>query len=173
MAWRMKLKLPKFKVTQRESGSSAKSIVNIPRGRSALSTEDTATVSNVSDSSEGELAEDMVLSAEPPPNEFEPTPEAGAFNKHQPSLHEIKQAANVESWGKIRNNILKAVVECSAMPHEQCCNVCGNAGQYRCTECGPPTVYYCVNCLQVSHSSSNILHTAEIWEVSLKFACSN
>ena len=38
-----------------------------------------------------------------------------------------------------RNHILKAVVECSAIPHEQCSNVCGNAAQYRCT---PPTVYY-------------------------------
>ena len=85
-------------------------------------------------------------------------------NQGARSLHEIKQIANAESWGKIRERLLKAAVESSIPPPGQSCSVCANCAQYRCVDCGP-TIYYCEACLGDSHLMRNIFHCAEIWEV--------
>ena len=82
-----------------------------------------------------------------------------------PSLHEIKQKANVKAWETLRSSLLSTVTECSAMPQDQSCTLCSVAeATFRCLQCGP-CVFYCSSCLHEWHSRSNVFHMAEEWKV--------
>ena len=106
MAWRMKLRLPSFKVTQRcTRGNVAQ--YSIPRGRK-----------DVKEAMNEEMASESGPSWESPPSAA-PFPDLGGFEAEQdftPTLHEVKQAANVAAWENIRSRLLQAAIECNAMP---------------------------------------------------------
>ena len=51
------------------------------------------------------------------------------------------------------------------MPLERYCCICGEAAECRCVQCGA-TIYYCLKCFEESHLLANILHVAEVWDVS-------
>ena len=83
-----------------------------------------------------------------------------------PTLHEIKQKSSVESWSKIRTEMRQAVIECNGMPVNQLCIDCHqNEATYRCVQCSAWT-YYCAECFDKAHSSKNLFHTGEVWQVS-------
>lgn len=155
MAWRMKLRLPSFKVTQRcTRGDVAQ--YSIPRGRK-----------DVKEVAMNDEETEAGPSWESPPSAT-PFPDLEEFETEQdstPTLHEVKQAANVAAWENIRSRLLQAAIECSAMPVDVCCIICSGTAKYRCIHCGP-TAYYCLSCLGDSHSKTNVLHGPDIWDVS-------
>ena len=153
MAWRMKIKLPKLQITQRQTGSAVRRSVT-PRGLPKANHETETTVKTSTDHEANSIRIDTSTL-----DQNEDVENQGARR-----LHEIKQIANAESWGKIREHLLKAAVESSILPPGQSCSVCANCAQYRCVDCGP-TIYYCEACLGDSHLMRNIFHCAEIWEV--------
>ena len=82
-----------------------------------------------------------------------------------PTLHEIKQKSSVESWRKIRTEMRQAVIATSGMPVNQLCIECHqDEATYRCVQCSAWT-FYCSTCFGQAHSSKNIFHTGEVWEV--------
>ena len=152
MAWRIKVKLPKFKVTQRGTDSTT-ARTNIPRGRHDVKYVEEASVS------EGEPAEPTLSPSTSVPDL------CGSGEEQIHSLHAIKQAANAEAWKAIRSDLLKAATESFAMPLEQSCLLCSDTARYRCIQCGP-NCYYCSQCLGYSHCKTNIFHIPEEWVVS-------
>ena len=88
---------------------------------------------------------------------------------NEPSLHYIKQKAAVAAWEQNRLSMLKACIECNAMPNDQTCIMCPSEAEYRCLQCAP-WAYFCSNCFADAHRTVNIFHVGEIWEVS---HCSN
>lgn len=157
MAWRMKLRLPSFKLTQRcTRGDTAQ--YNIPRGRKDVKNE---AMNDEEMGSEAGPSWESPLSATP-------LPDLGDFEAEQgstPTLHEVKQAANVTAWENIRSRLLQAATECNAMPVDACCIICSSTAKYRCIHCGP-LAYYCLSCLGHSHSKANVFHGPEVWDVS-------
>lgn len=169
MAWRMKLQLPAFKVTQRCTGGRvARSIVS--RGRTNPSMQvgeeghnDTRGGQSIhaDDDSRGDDGYDDV-----PELDFSwDLSEDSSKTTVEPSLHEIKQKASVQAWANIRPTLLKVAVECSAMRCGQCCLLCGSEATYRCVQCAP-WAHYCTTCFGKVHLKANIFHVGEIWEVS-------
>lgn len=155
MAWRIKKSLPRFQVHQRASGFEKRSI--IPRGR-LQNTSASGNEPSVVDQPESPLDGNK---ADLPEHNLE-----NQESHHlDPSLHEIKQCANVESWRKIRFSLLKAVTESHSMCNEQKCVRCPTLAKYRCVEC-EPLVYFCPSCLGEAHSMTNLFHTPEVWDVS-------
>ena len=157
MAWRTKLSLPRFQVHQRASGFEKRSI--IPRGRllntSASGNEPSAVPESPPSPDDNE--------ADLPQSDFHLQNQESHYP--DPSLHEIKQSANVESWRKIRSSLLKAFTESHSMHNEKKCVLCPSPAKYRCVECGP-LVYFCPPCLGEAHSKTNLFHTPEVWDVS-------
>ena len=153
MAWRMRVKLPSFKVTQRCSTSTTR--CNYPRGKSI-----------VKESQEGGM-EDTVqpeedLSYKPDDHRDTSTDFAA---EGLPSLHSISQKAAVVAWGQVRSALLDAVIESNAMPADNpFCIKCSEAANYRCLQCAP-WAYYCHQCYINSHTVINLFHVGEVWEV--------
>ena len=151
MAWRMKLSLPKFKVTQI---GDTKIYRNLPRGRKTAASvscdfpRDSVSTEEEHDDTDVEL---------PPPDVND---DAG------PSLHAIKQKASAAAWNKVRATLQKAAIESSALPGSQSCILCGAPATHRCTSCGA-WAYYCIDCFCQAHSLTNFFHVGEVWEVSL------
>ena len=161
MAWRMKVRLPSLKVTQRGSSNSpAKAIV--PRGRRGTVTGETATA-DILDNKESFPASvsDVCHSSD-----FMPC-NADDERETYPTLHTINEAANAIV---LRSDLLRAVTESFAVPIGECCHMCSETAECRCVQCGP-TIYYCLKCYEVSHSTANIFHTAEVWDVSRLHCC--
>ena len=84
----------------------------------------------------------------------------------QTSLHEVLQRASVDSWNKIRSNLLSCCLEAYAMPNNQQCVICTELATHRCVQCGPCS-YFCSACFNEAHSKRNLFHSGEIWEVQL------
>ena len=162
MAWRMKLKLPSFKVTQRCTGSGvARSLV--PRGRTNPPVQvgdENRSNSQALDSVDNAESDDDV----PGLDSLWDFNEVHSKITVEPSLHEIKQKGSVQAWANIRPTITKATVECGAMHSKQCCLLCGSEALYRCIQCAP-WAHYCSTCFSNVHSKVNIFHVGEIWEV--------
>ena len=148
MAWRMKVRLPSLKVTQRSASSSATNII-VPRGRR----------------DEVRVATSMEEAANEPSSggyEFEGNAADGILDGHpdhdflrepSPSLHEINEAANSLSWKSIRSDLLRAITESFAMPMEKKCCLCCESAACRCVQCGA-AIYYCRKCFEESHVAS-------------------
>ena len=119
MAWRMRLKLPSFQVTQR-TGTGSTVRRNLPRGRKDDCVEDEQL------SSGGEVgSSDLTSSTDFFPTSFDTvTEDKGCSSQPEVSLHAIKQKAATAAWTQVRPALLKAAVECSAMPVAQCCILC-------------------------------------------------
>ena len=85
--------------------------------------------------------------------------------RNLPSMHEIKEIANVSFWASIRPSLMGVVTESHAMPDLQMCVVCLHSqAAVRCTDCGP-CVYYCYTCLEIFHLRQNVFHVPEAWKV--------
>ena len=80
------------------------------------------------------------------------------------SLYAVKQRASTAAWAQIRSVLLNTAVESSAMPSNQSCIMCPEAAVYRCVQCSP-CVYYCHECFGQAHTTVNIFHTGEVWQV--------
>lgn len=171
MAWRMKQKLPAFKVTQRSPGNVIRR--NVARGKGIV---------RVGIKDESSIIEE---GADPPGTTAsglgETDPEPDLLTDHTTgtelspldfgdnvSLHYIKQKASTSAWGNIRQGLLKAAVESSAMPVNQCCVMCTKEASYRCIQCSS-CAYYCHECFGLAHTKVNIFHTGEIWQVNEPF----
>ena len=82
-----------------------------------------------------------------------------------PSLHEIKQKSKIAGWSTLRPAFITSIVQNSSMPVDQRCTLCvSTEATFRCIQCGP-CAYYCNNCLNEWHSSTNIFHMPEEWKV--------
>lgn len=161
MAWRMKLKLPSMKVTQRStSGEVVHRIV--PRGCSSQEkSEDCGGNFLTGTAGCGDAGDDQELGTG---DSWNPLSHLSA---REPSLHEIVQKAAVSAWKEIRPALLKASIECSAMPPHQRCIVCTDqVAKYRCLQCAL-WAYYCPQCFGEAHSRTKLFHTGEVWEVQL------
>ena len=82
----------------------------------------------------------------------------------EPTGHELESKASAAGWAVVRGGILTAVTEAAAMPLSQICHNCEHSATYRCQQCGP-LGYFCEGCFLRSHSSMNIFHVPEKWEV--------
>ena len=161
MAWRMKLKLPMFKLTQIGETSTHRSV---PRGRK-----------------EANFHPGSQFTLSPSPTFDEVTDEKADFHLEPPellhdsqngpgvSLHAIKQKANVEAWDKVRTTLRRAAVESSALPINQSCMMCSDPATHRCTHCGA-SAYYCASCFSQAHTLTNVFHVGEIWKVHSTFS---
>ena len=153
MAWRMRLKLPPFKVTQR----SGAGVVNckLPRGRK----------DGVSAKVEAKVG-DTIVGTDHGLVDWEMATDENIACQHEydVSLHAIKQKAATEAWSHVRSAPLKAAVESCAMPADQHCINCSDYATHRCLQCAP-CAYYCYECFVVAHSRVNFFHTGEMWEV--------
>ena len=159
MAWRMRLKLPSFQVTQRiGTGSTVRR--NLPRGRKG------DCVGDEQLSSGGEVESSDLTTTDFFSTSFDTVTEdiQGCSSQPEVSLHAIKQKAATAAWIQVRPALLKAAVECSAMPVTQCCILCLQSASYRCIQCAP-WAYFCQNCFSEVHSKINFFHTGEVWEV--------
>lgn len=170
MAWRMKLKLPSFKLIQR-SARGDPVYRNVPRGHRCAT--ETFATEEVVESASVLVQEDHDVRDQGTGGTENLAPscnwEIGVSgweesHSHYPSLHQIKQQANAAAWNGIRSVLLRAATESSAMPSFQCCIKCSDAAQYRCIECGT-AAYFCHVCFGEAHSRTNLFHAAEIWEV--------
>ena len=159
MAWRMRLKLPSFQVTQR-TGTGSTVRRNLPRGRKGNCVGDEQL------SSGGEVGSSDLTTTDFSPMSIGTVTEDIQDCSSQPevSLHAIKQKAATAAWTHVRPALLKAAVECSAMPVAQCCILCLESASYRCIQCAP-WAYFCQNCFSEVHSKINFFHTGEVWEV--------
>ena len=169
MAWRMKGKLPVFKVTQRSPSGVVHR--NVHRGKCTV-TSITSDDSSVAE----EDADALGLPTTAPPLE-EPTlePSLDSLIKYavkpslpdfgddgqNVSLHAVKQKASSSAWANIRQGLLKAAVESSAMPVNQSCVMCPEEAIYRCIQCSS-CAYYCHGCFGRVHAKVNIFHTGEV-----------
>ena len=156
MAWRMKLKLPKFKVTQIGDTTTHR---RLPRGRKEV--ESHLTTENLSPSYNPDVSPDFCLEQSLPDS---------ADNSHiekdaSTSLYAIKQKACTSAWEQIRAGLRNTIVEGSAMPANQCCMRCSDFATHRCTFCGS-WAYYCSVCFESAHSVTNFFHVGEVWMVS-------
>ena len=83
----------------------------------------------------------------------------------EPTGHELEKQSMVAGWNSIRDEILSAAIEESAMPSNVMCFVCCEAmASLRCRKCGP-SGHYCPGCFELCHQRVNIFHVAEKWEV--------
>ena len=151
----MRLKLPSFQVTQR-TGTGSTVRRNLPRGRKG------DCVGDEQLSPGGEVGSSDLTTL----TSFDTVTEHIQDCSSQPevSLHAIKQKAATAAWTQVRPALLKAAVECSAMPVAQCCILCLESASYRCIQCAP-WAYFCQNCFGEVHSKINFFHTGEVWEV--------
>ena len=123
MAWRMKVKLPVFKVTQRSlSGLVSR---NIPRGKNTTS-------SSCGDDTSDPLVEAGTCEGDPFVSSsfipMEPTLQSSGDSVGQNvSLYAVKQRASTAAWAQIRLVLLNTAVESSAMPRNQSCIMCPEA----------------------------------------------
>ena len=82
----------------------------------------------------------------------------------EPSLHKITQESAIAGWNKVRPDLLRVVIETSAVPSAQLCCLCTNEATYRCLSCSP-TDFFCGNCFNKIHEKKFFFHTGEVWEV--------
>ena len=151
MASRIKLKLPSFSVTKR-STSGRVSHHFVPRGCDSVLNPDNSGSLNPDDSDSVELTRGL-------PAENLP--------ENLPTLHEVTQKRAVESWNKIRWDMLQIAIESEALPEDQPCGVCSaNKATHRCLECGP-RIFFCLQCYEAAHSRANIFHIGEMWKVKI------
>ena len=80
-------------------------------------------------------------------------------------MHEIAQKQAVESWAKMRPQLLNMAIQCDALPVDQRCLFCAEEFLYRCLQCGPQ-VFYCRDCFEQAHNRTNLFHVGEVWDVS-------
>ncbi len=156
--FRLKLHLPSFKATVRSIGEGT-SERTIERSRRIPTSEDDLKSLEVStdktDTAEAQASSSLYI------NTVADNPEL----KNEPTLHEIKQKANVKGWAEIRQDMLKAAIQCCAMPLEQVCVHCTiMEAKYRCLQCSS-WAYYCDECFGGIHHKSNLFHVGEVWEV--------
>ena len=112
MAWRMKVKLPVFKVTQRSSSGLVSR--NIPRRQNTTS-------SSCGDDTNDPLVEAGTCEGDPFVSSsfmpMEPTLQSSGDSVGQNvSLYAVKQRASTAAWAQIRSVLLNTAVESSAMP---------------------------------------------------------
>ncbi len=87
----------------------------------------------------------------------------------EPSHHELETKSSILGWNKIRSGLLTAFTESECMAVSQICSVCLVPALIRCQECGPGT-YYCIQCFGDEHTTKNIFHAAEKWEVRFDYS---
>lgn len=160
MAWRMGLKLPTFKITQRTVTNATARHRNVPRGRK----DDTGKLHEHSTATTAVEEKADPLMVEPP------TFEGADVDMQGPSLHTIKEKAVTAAWSKVRPALLKSAVECNAMPTTQRCILCPANATYRCIQCAP-WAYFCPSCFGEAHSRTNIFHIGEVWKVKILVLC--
>ena len=164
MAKRLNVKLQPFKFTKRSTTGGVTHHL-VPRGCTSKARGCTSRQS-----------EDSVLE----PQENAPGSSPGLFHgesvqefRHDmaadnlPTLHQVFQKQSIESWRKIRLDMLKVVIGTEALPEDKLCFVCNSEiATYRCLQCSPG-LYYCSSRFESAHSRTNIFHSAEVWEVRL------
>lgn len=137
------MRLPSLKLTQRSTCGAVRHRT-VPRGVvGSMDSEECSSGSN--DSAPGSDVDEV--------NDYDNDHDLNtmlADSDHQelnePSLHYIKQKAAVAAWEQNRLSMLKACIECNAMPNDQ--------------------TYFCSNCFADAHRTVNIFHVGEMWEVS-------
>ena len=163
----MKLKLPVFKVTQRSPSGVVRR--NISRGKKSVECSASGS-EHTNAAEESSSALDSGSSPINPLCTLEPSLDDYDDRGQNASLYAIKQKSSTLAWANIRQGLLTAAVENSAMPINQHCVMCPSEAVYRCVQCSP-CAYYCHACFGQAHTSVNIFHTGEVWEVCSVAVC--
>ena len=142
-----------FKLTQRPA-SGGKYVSFIERGTTTLQGSEEVRGSNGSQCNESSARESDHASFADIADEV-----------NEPTGYELENRAYIAGWTAIRDGIQTAVTEAAAMPVSQMCiNDCGKLASLRCQSCGP-LAYFCESCFSRNHSTVNIFHVPEKWEV--------
>lgn len=89
-----------------------------------------------------------------------------------PSLHSVKQKANVAAWQSTRASLLNLSTEMNSLRADQMCTLCNcDKARFHCSQCGPLT-YFCSSCLDFYHTKTGVFHSPEEFKVSLVSSCS-
>lgn len=102
----------------------------------------------------------------------EESPDWQDMNEHEtisleqlPSLHSIRQKANVAAWLSTRSFLINVCSEMNSLRADQLCSLCDtNKAMFRCIQCGPLT-YFCSLCLHSYHLKTSVLHSPEEFKV--------
>lgn len=152
MSFRRQYSLGSHKLTRHTSGKVSKTIIH--RGcDSGAKQEIKESLASNSDSSV--VLEKSLLSEN--------------LSSIEPSHHELETKSSILGWNKIRSTLLTVFTESESMAVGQLCIVCLGPALIRCQECGTGT-YYCMKCFCDHHTTKNVFHTAEKWEVRFKYS---
>ncbi len=157
MSFRRQYSLDSHKLTRHTSGRVSKTVIH--RGCSSGAKQEVA-ASSASNSDSGSLLTDSLLTDSLLTENL-----AGI----EPSHHELETKSSILGWNKIRSGLLTAFTESECMAVSQICSVCLVPALIRCQECGPGT-YYCIQCFGDEHTTKNIFHAAEKWEVRFDYS---
>ncbi len=153
MSFRRRYSLGSRKLTRHTSGKVSKTAIH--RGCSSGSKQEVV-ASSASNSDSDSLLTDSLLTENL----------AGI----EPSHHVLETKSSLLGWNKIRSGLLTAFTESECMAAvSQICSVCLVPALIRCQECGPGT-YYCIQCFGYEHTTKNIFHAAEKWEVRFDYS---
>ncbi len=152
MSFRRQYSLDSHKLTRHTSGRVSKTVIH--RGCSSGAKQEVV-ASSASNSDSGSLLTDSLLTENL----------AGI----EPSHHELETKSSILGWNKIRSGLLTAFTKSECMAVSQICSVCLVPALIRCQECGPGT-YYCIQCFGDEHTTKNIFHAAEKWEVRFDYS---
>ena len=160
MAFRVKFKLPRLNVMQKHVGdkvvhrSILRSCTNIhPCSHSDHSAEEDTEHQELPSSHDTDMDMEYLM---------ESCTSTEALNL--PSLHQIREKAATEAWGRVRNAMPNMAIECNSMPMSQMCKKCESSeATHRCVQCAP-WAYFCSNCYEAAHTSVNIFHVGEVWD---------
>ena len=81
------------------------------------------------------------------------------------SAYRKRQQKSVSAWLSVRDQMLRASIECSVPSSNAKCFKCEDKlAVIICLDCGPQACY-CEECVESAHSKENILHKPRIWKV--------
>ncbi len=157
MSFRRQCSLDSHKLTRHTSGRVSKTVIH-HRGCSSGA-------KSASNSDSGSLLTDSLLTDSLLTDSLLTENLAGI----EPSHHELETKSSILGWNKIRSGLLTAFTKSECMAVSQICSVCLVPALIRCQECGPGT-YYCIQCFGDEHTTKNIFHAAEKWEVRFDYS---
>ena len=151
MVSRIKLKLSSFSVTKR-STSGRVSHHFFPSGYNSVLNPDNSGSLNPDDSDSVELTRELP---------------AENLTEKLSTLHEVTQKRAVESWNKIRWDMLQIAIESEALPEDQRCGICSvNTTSHHCIQCGP-RILYCLQCYEAAYSKAKLVQIGGMWKVKI------
>ena len=84
------------------------------------------------------------------------------------SSYRKRQQRSASAWQQVRNQLLRASIECSVPSASAACVVCESVAVIICPDCGSQA-QYCEDCTESVHSRQNIFHKPLFFKVNSNF----